>query len=86
MPALRPSPERVPEGHSHFPIRRTRLDMTVIVCPSFGMAAWIARLISIEGLTSVQWRESFSCVKTSDSVGASGAAGGSTRFASVMKM
>lgn len=34
MPALRPSPERVPEDHSHFPERRTCLDMTVIVCPT----------------------------------------------------
>src|SRR5271155_5843237 len=33
MPALCPSPERVPEDHTHFPIRRTRFDVTVIVCP-----------------------------------------------------
>jgi hypothetical protein len=41
------------------------------------MAASIARLISIEVLTSVPWRESLSRVKTSESVGASGAEGGS---------
>src|SRR3984957_628510 len=34
MPALCPSPERVPGDHPRFPIRRTRFDMTVIVCPS----------------------------------------------------
>jgi hypothetical protein len=34
MPALCPSPERVPEDHPHFPIRRTRFDVTVIVCPT----------------------------------------------------
>jgi ParB family transcriptional regulator, chromosome partitioning protein len=34
MPALCPSPERVPEDHPHFPIRRTSFDVTVIVCPS----------------------------------------------------
>jgi hypothetical protein len=34
MPTLRPSPERVPEDHPHFPIRRTRFDVTVIVCPT----------------------------------------------------
>ena len=34
MPALRPSPERVPEDHPHFPVRRTRFDVTVIVGPA----------------------------------------------------
>src|SRR5271170_508750 len=53
---------------------------------SSGMAAWIARLISIEGLTSVPWRESFSRAKTSRPAGESGATGGSIRLASVMKM
>ena len=34
MPALCPSPERVPEDHTHFPIRRTRFDVAVIVRPT----------------------------------------------------
>ena len=34
MPALCPSPERVPEDHPHFPIRRTRFDVAVIVRPT----------------------------------------------------
>ena len=34
MPALCPSPERVPEEHPHFSERRTCFDVTVIVCPA----------------------------------------------------
>jgi hypothetical protein len=34
MPALCPSPERVPQDHPQFPIRRTSFDVRVIVCPS----------------------------------------------------
>lgn len=34
MPSRCPSPERLPECHSYFPKRMTRLDMTVIVCPA----------------------------------------------------
>src|SRR5258708_9395380 len=34
MTALRPLPERVPEAHRYFLIRRRSHDMTVIVCPA----------------------------------------------------
>ena len=34
MPALRPSPEQVPEDIPNFPKRRTRFDVTVIVSPT----------------------------------------------------